>query len=250
MRSNKFNKLYYVDPFSGSGILKLKKKYLFPGSPLIPLFQRHKTPFHKYYLSDNSTQYINVLKNNVNRILQNEDVDIKIDKINFADRIREIFSGEKPNYWKEVGSLVFLDPYGLQVDWESMERILRSGAVDIIFTFMTWAIMWNRNNELAEDSLTKYFGNTGWKNLRGSEEFVEHYCKQIQQYGYINKYKTFTIDVIQEGGRRYDLILATQSPGASNVLTALKERVKLVNTGLLGKAFSVTVGEQSDLHSF
>lgn len=57
---------------------------------------------------------------------------------------------------------------------------------------MTWAIVWNQNNKFAESKLTKYFGNTGWKDLEGP--FVQHYCKQIEQLGYLHKYKTFTID--------------------------------------------------------
>jgi hypothetical protein len=68
--------------------------------------------------------------------------------------------------------------------------------------------------------------------------------------GYLSKYKTFTIDVIQAGGRRYDLILATQSAGAAKVFRDLRERVKSVTTQLLDEGFSVTVGEQSDLDSF
>ncbi|MFZ0512653.1 MAG: hypothetical protein WAM14_13680 [Candidatus Nitrosopolaris sp.] len=34
----------------------------------------------------------------------------------------------------------------------------------------------------------------------GPEAFVDRYCKQIERLRYLNKYKTFTIDVIQEGG--------------------------------------------------
>ena len=131
-----------------------------------------------------------------------------------------------------------------------MERILNSGAVDIIFTFMTWAIVWNQNKKLSEGALTEYFGNTEWKNLAGPDAFVQYYCKQIEQLGYRDKYKTFTIDVIREGGQRYDVILATQSRGGANVFSDFKKRVESVNTWLLDKAFSVTVGEKLDLDSF
>jgi hypothetical protein len=46
----------------------------------------------------------------------------------------------KPDNWKDCNYLVFLDPFGLNIKWNSMERILKSGAVDLIFTFMTWEI--------------------------------------------------------------------------------------------------------------
>jgi three-Cys-motif partner protein len=172
MRSTNFNKVYYVDPFCGSGVMKLKKKYLFPGSPLVPLSHIDETPFHEYYLSDNNGARVTALKEHIERLSIREDIGIHANKSSFSDVVEELFSGEKPTNWKERGYLVFLDPYGLEVDWKNMERILTSGAVDIIFTFMTWAIVWNQNNKHAEDKLTKYFGNPGWKDLVGPQAFV------------------------------------------------------------------------------
>jgi three-Cys-motif partner protein len=107
MRSKNFSKLYYVDPFSGSGILKLKEKHFFPGSPLIPLFRYHETPFHSYYLSDVNSKYISALRKHMNRISLDEDADVRINKKNFSDLIGEVFSGERPTQWKQAGYLVF-----------------------------------------------------------------------------------------------------------------------------------------------
>jgi hypothetical protein len=39
--------------------------------------------------------------------------------------------------WKQTCYLVVLDPFGLNVDWKNMERILSSGAVDIIYVSTT-----------------------------------------------------------------------------------------------------------------
>ncbi|MFZ0512654.1 MAG: hypothetical protein WAM14_13685, partial [Candidatus Nitrosopolaris sp.] len=75
-----------------------------------------ETPFYKYYLSDNKARYVTALKDHINRLSLNEDVDIHVNKINFSDFVEELFSDEKPANWKDTGYLVFLDPYGLQVD--------------------------------------------------------------------------------------------------------------------------------------
>jgi hypothetical protein len=131
-----------------------------------------------------------------------------------------------------------------------LERILKSGAVAIIFTFMTWAINWNRDNQTSQKSLTIYFGDDEWKNLETSQDFVHHYCKKIQQFGYLHKYKTFTIDVLQQGRTKYHLILATQSTGGANVLKELRNSVSYVTTETINDAFSVTVGAKTDLDSF
>jgi three-Cys-motif partner protein len=245
-----FKKWTYVDPFSGSGLIKLLEKYNFPGSPLIPLFRSKEAPFYEYYLTDNNDKYVKLLSGRVEKIRVGREINVQVKKCDFSETVEEIFVGQQPNHWKDNGYLVFLDPYGLQVDWEHMARILRSGPVDVIFTFMTWAIVWNRNNKVAESKLTSYFGDERWKQLETQEQFVQHYCKKIQEFGYMNRYQTFTLDVIQKGGKRYDLILATQSKGGANVLQALQQRVKAVTTDLLRSAFSVAVGREVDLMSF
>jgi hypothetical protein len=61
MRSAHFQHLYYVDPFSGSGLIPLLDKYRFPGSPLVPLFRYDEAPFDKYYLSDTNAGYLDIL---------------------------------------------------------------------------------------------------------------------------------------------------------------------------------------------
>jgi hypothetical protein len=86
--------------------------------------------------------------------------------------------------------------------------------------------------------------------LETQDEFVDHYCGKIEKLGYNHKYKTFTIDVIQEGGRGYNLILATQSPGGTNVLNDLKKAVNSVTTETIDSTFSVMVGAKTDLDSF
>jgi len=249
MSRNGFKKLCYVDPFSGSGLIKLMDRYLFPGSPLIPLFRDEESHFDKYYLSELKTEYVDILKRRVERTCKGKSIDVSMSKLPFKDAIAGIFSGQKPASWKYTGYLVFLDHYGFGVDWTSMKRILSSGPVDVIFTFMTWAIVWNRDNDQSQESLNEFFGDSKWRNFQSADEYVTYYCSKIQELGYMNKYKTFTIDVVQEGGRRYDLIIASQSPGAANVLTALQKRVKAIDTDLLRGAFSVAVGKNMVLDS-
>ena len=249
MHSKEFKEWYYIDPFCGSGLLRIKK-HLFPGSPLVALFHTDNKPFSKYYLSDENAKYTYELKARIERILKSKNMKVQIENKKFSYMVEELFSGSRPSHWKDIGYLAFLDPYGLDVDWKSMERILRSGPVDIIFTFMTWAIVWNRNNQLAEGSITRYFGDSNWKYLKTQDDFVNHYCNKIHQFGYQNKYMTFTIDITVEGGRRYDLILATQSVGGARVLNYLKDAVSCVTTQTIDDAFSVTVGDKTDLDSY
>ena len=93
---------------------------------------------------------------------------------------------------------------------------------------MTWARVQNRNNKLAEDKLTTYFGDSGWKKLRTQDDFVV--LRKNPKITISSQIQAFTIAVIQEGGKRYDVILATQSSGGANVLNDLKKVVDSVNT--------------------
>jgi three-Cys-motif partner protein len=233
LRSNEFRSWYYVDPFCGSGLLRLKKKHLFPGSPLIPIFKFEEFPFDGYYLSDTDKAYTSALCERIGQIPEITNANIEISEFPFQHAISKLFSGNKPEYWKSNAYLVFLDPYGFQVDWKSMELMLRSGPVDIIFTFMTSPINWNRSIKHTEKSLSSLFGSDDWRQLRSEEEFVNHYCNKITQFGYTNKYKTFSIAVEYLEGHRYDVILASQSPGAANVLRDIKKGLSHVSTDML-----------------
>jgi three-Cys-motif partner protein len=250
MRKNDFKRLSYVDPFSGSGLIRLMKKYRFPGSPLIPLSRFSESPFDDYLLSDINTDYVSILQKRVNRICEGRAVNVSVSQNSCAESVRKVFSGTKPASWKSQGYLVFLDSYGFEVDWNSMQRILSSGPVDVIFTFMTWAVTWNKEIEKSEAKLNKFFGDTKWRNLNTGDDLLSYYRSKIESLGYLPKYKTYSIDVLQDGGRKYHLILASQSEGAGNVFSDLQNRVKAIDLKMLRDAFSVAVGDQKDLDSY
>jgi three-Cys-motif partner protein len=245
MRNN-FNKIFYVDPFSGSGLIRLNGN-LFPGSPLIPLLSHHTIPFDKYFLSDVNTRYVSVLKKRISQLRRGKDINVETEVSTFSEISKKLFSGKKPSYWLDIGYLVFLDPFGLQVDWVDMERILSSGPVDMIFTFMTWAIVWNKSNKLSKKRLTQYFGDESWQNLGSQDEFLNHYCRKIEQLGYDKKYKTIVIDVLFHGGKRYDIILASQNPAAARIFGYIQKQVTSIKNTTLENALTVTAGKQVDL---
>jgi three-Cys-motif partner protein len=102
MHSNKFNSWYYVDPFSGSGLLKLRERYLFPGSSIIPLLRANQSKFHRYYLSDSKSRYISALKNRVMRISQTKIYTYKYKLRNFLQCQAVCLQGISPqigNIW-------------------------------------------------------------------------------------------------------------------------------------------------------
>jgi three-Cys-motif partner protein len=130
MKSNKFfsDKYYYVDLFSGSGIGKVidNKKDLIFGSPLIVA----KHEFVKMFFCDCNERYCEALEERLKAVgLTDEKFSVYNKDCN--DAIDDIIPQIKVGH-----SLIFIDPYGMDIEWKTMEKILGLNA-DIIMNFQT-----------------------------------------------------------------------------------------------------------------
>ncbi|MFN4261780.1 MAG: three-Cys-motif partner protein TcmP [Gemmataceae bacterium] len=71
--------------------------------------------------------------------------------------------------WQRHRSVVFLDPYGMQVDWATIEAIAATAAIDLWILFplgMAVNRLLTKNEPpppLWADALTRFFGNEEWK---------------------------------------------------------------------------------------
>jgi three-Cys-motif partner protein len=119
-------------------------------------------------------------------------------------RLQEIF-GAPP--WSQQRSgrgshraIVFLDPFGMSVKWETLKQLAETRAVDVWYLFPTGAV----NRQLAGDfarvdehkqgALDEVFGSTAWR--------ADIYKAKIVQGGFFDKVvttatKTFTVDQIE-----------------------------------------------------
>lgn len=69
--------------------------------------------------------------------------------------------------WESHRALVFLDPYGMQVEWETIESIAHTQAIDlwILFPLGTVNRLLKRNGEIRpsiREKLNLFFGNEEW----------------------------------------------------------------------------------------
>jgi three-Cys-motif partner protein len=80
--------------------------------------------------------------------------------------------------WKKHRAVVFLDPYGMQVDWSLIEVIAKTQAIDLWLLFplgMGVNRLLTRQNEPPQewaDRLTRIFGTDSWRN--------EFYANRVQ----------------------------------------------------------------------
>ena len=143
-----------------------------------------------------------------------------------------------------------LDPYGFDVTWEHLSRILRSGAVDVIIYFPTRMISWNQLKDQSAEKLTKMYGNNDWVIFESEDEFVEKYCENIQKIPVSWKpMKTKTFEV-NAGKTKYHLICVSRSEGALKIFSDMKNLFDSVNVKLLESVFNSSVLSNPGLESF
>ena len=248
---NKFKEWYYVDPFCGSGLIKLDEDdkdlsgQRFPGSAIIGTFGASIENYTDCFLSDIHEESIEVLKIRLGKsqsLLKKKNYEPKT--MSFDDAVD--FIEKKLSFGRAF--LVFIDPIGYkEVKWKLMERLLKKGVVDILFTFMTDMIALNvagADKNLSHKGLNEFFGDDGWKNCKNGDELLQYYRSKIEGFGK----KTYPIGIYKKGKTKlYDLILATRSTGGGNVLRNLQRIMDKTNTESIRTAFKVISGKQHQL---
>lgn len=179
----KYFKTIYVDAFAGSGIVRPKRnrkeikysKGFFPelyeentqkfitGSTKIAL--GINPPFDRYL-------FIEKEESNIKELIR-----LKDEFSHLADRIEVVHSDAnehlkiwcKETDWNKHRSVVFLDPYGMSVEWDLLENLAHTKAVDLWLLFpLGTAVnrMLTRNRlpfEEWSNAITRTFGTEEWK---------------------------------------------------------------------------------------
>ena len=173
---------YYVDAFAGTGyrtsqvsrdrtegllfedaLEDTDANSLREGSAYVAL--RQSQPFSRYVFVDRSPERARRLEDLRTEFpALSERIEIEVDDANaFLERwCRE-------TDWRRNRAVVFLDPYGMQVRWSTIEVIARTKAIDLWILFPLGQAV-NRlltRRRLPEgahaESLTRFFGTEAWK---------------------------------------------------------------------------------------
>lgn len=130
------NAYYYVDAFAGSVRPRAKEdeqRYI-EGSPLRALQTRPK--FDAYWFIDTSQRRVDKFEK-----LREEFPDCKIETRlgNCNDVLRQEIIPQIP-YRSFKRAFVFLDPYGLQIDWETIQELANTQTCDIFINFSVMGV--------------------------------------------------------------------------------------------------------------
>lgn len=157
--------LHYIDAFAGTGVcnikLEQKRRLLVPGSAKIAL--ECEPPFHRMVFIEKKPRHVKALQ----RLAEQA-----------PDRTVDVVAGdanhELPRVLEKLNrrrdrAVVFLDPYGMNLQWATLERVARSKLADVWYLFPLSGLYRQAARDAAdidEDkarSLTTMLGTEAWR---------------------------------------------------------------------------------------
>ena len=96
-------------------------------------------------------------------------IEIKRQDANTNTELLSLVAGEKN--WRTHRGVVFIDPFGMQISWSTMQAIARTRSLEVIINF-PWAMairrLMTRSGEIFaawQSKLDDYFGSSDWRDL-------------------------------------------------------------------------------------
>jgi three-Cys-motif partner protein len=167
---------WYVDAFAGSGSRAEESPTLdllepeatqeairyFAGSAKIAL--ELESPFHRYLFIEKSRLRCDELKSMIAREHPNLSAQCEFRQ---QDANEALLAWCKQRDWNKDRAVVFLDPYGLQVDWKTIEALGATHGVDLWYLFpLNMRRLLTRDgliDEIWRERLDTLLGTRDWK---------------------------------------------------------------------------------------
>lgn len=233
--------LWYIDAFAGTGRISLPAsavgqddeieikdgRAFLDGSAKIAADIRDK-PFDKLIFIEKESARAESLQN---RIGSDNRVDIRNDEAN-----QELQRICQTTPWHGTRAVVFLDPFGTQVEWKTVKSLAQTQCIDVWILFPTMAarrLLPRDKLPEHEPRLNRVFGNDAWKDLyeekrqptlyeeevvsyhsdRGTEAIVRRYREQMEKiFAGVSKAKSLRHP--RKNSVLFDLVFAVSNPKA------------------------------------
>lgn len=181
--------LCYVDLFAGPGKCIVRPEGIdIDGSPLCALQLRHT--FDRYFFVDISKENTECLQKRIQNLSISPHGTFLVQDCNKA--IPVISEQLGPNFL----TVAFMDPTGFQLDFASIETLVRNRRVDLIINFPYRALQRVIPRALSARSseLDRFFGGRNWRTVcqeakqQGNDPayaLMKHYKEKLLELGYI-----------------------------------------------------------------
>lgn len=157
----------YIDAFAGTGYRELKHNEDIEEIPRFLAGSARKAlevnpPFREYVFIEEDKDGYTTLKN-----LANEFPNHNIECVN-ANANQYLINLCREREWRTNRGLVFLDPYGMQVEWRTIESIAKTRAIDLWLLFpigMGVNRLLRRDGKILSSerqTLDQFFGRDDW----------------------------------------------------------------------------------------
>lgn len=192
----------FVDAFAGPGTSQIRDKgsedqdevlYFFDefrfdeeraefikGSPRVAL--EIANPFSHYVFIDSDPERVRQLQALRDEYGLSRSFEVRPGDAN--SEIEALLS--RPTNWRSHRGVCFLDPWGMQLPWETVERLARTKAIEVIINFPLMGIqrLLPKSGEIGEGwrrILTAYFGSTEWRHC-AYEEVPTLFGPEVRKY--------------------------------------------------------------------
>jgi three-Cys-motif partner protein len=227
LKNQPFEKIAYIDAFAGTGYRIIESPSKKPG-----LFTKEEEQQYKKYVKGSAQVALEVeppfdryvfIELDADACKKLEDLKSaypdKADKIKIVNDDANVWLREKCNvekeelrvFWRENRAVVFLDPFGMQVEWETIEAIARTRAIDLWVLFPLGVAvnrMLTKTGEIPvgwRKRLNRIFGTDQW--------YGEFYRETKDLFGEEVNEKIVSL---QQIGKYYNERLKTVFPGVAN----------------------------------
>lgn len=155
----------YIDAFAGTGKPKSRdeQKYV-DGSPRVAL--ELLNPFTKYHFIESSNWRIKKLES-LRKEFPDHQIEIYPGDCNEVLRIKIVPTLPRNSYKRAIA---FLDPFGMQLEWNTLEEVAQAQTIEVFLNFPMMAINRNVRRRRVEDiphgmreRMDRFWGTTDWE---------------------------------------------------------------------------------------
>ncbi len=172
----KFEELWYIDAFAGTGSRTVRHEprpadLIDPAEP--ERIERRRgsasiaidvaPPFDFIVFIENKPSYVAALEDLAARYPGRR---IAVVKNDANDALKSLIAA---NNWRSTRAVLFLDPYGMQLEWATLEKVAQTRAIDVWFLFSLSGLYRQATRELTDidqhkrAALTRMFGSDAWE---------------------------------------------------------------------------------------
>lgn len=190
---NRWNRRYYIDPFVGPGICRIKDDAAeIDGSPM--LAAKSKTKFTDYFLADNNAESLSALRHRITGLELPGQTGVRyyLDDANVA--VAQIMD-DLPPARSSLGLAVF-DPWGWDFSFDAIAKLSHGRRLDLVVNFPIGYI--KRNWEREMPGLDKFMNGTNYKRPfqsamrrqspgeKAARVLLDSYSDELKTIGYSN----------------------------------------------------------------